>query len=400
MPRKSQARLMFTSRWIRWAICRQLCQWAPSLGRALNFPLHASFAGGFADQVLEDETQELAFAAEDLDRAKAVLLPAMANDCGDTSTFPSGRSELRSLLFRIDHCIVSGHTMMVLDRTGGTVLALGSGPANWNEAKPKLLKRRAAPDGAFFTLTCNGHFYHFFANDVVPLLYYLRRHGPDIGLLHIVTRPDFPPFVQDTLRAICAAHDNVRILELDRTERLVDVPALWLSRYADTREWMPVTRAQADELGVMLAAYHQLPDAGEPDRLLFVSRGSTRLRRLENEAELMAELMEFGFEFFVPKADDHKAQIETFRSARIVVAVHGAALTNLLFCRPGTLVVELFPANHVKSTYCWLANRLGLRYRAVTGLSGDYLQGFPIKVRDVLAEVEAELENHDSASIP
>ena len=296
MPRKSQARLMFTSRWIRWALCRKLCQWWPSLGHTLNFPLQAAFAGGFADAVLEDETQELAFAADDLEQAKAVLMSAAANDCGDVSTYASGSSTLRSFLFRIDHCIVSGHTMTVLDRTGGTVLALGTGSANWNEAKPTLLKRRAAPEGSFFTLTGNGHFYHFFANDVIPLLYFLRR--------------------------------------------------------------------------------------------------------LDNEAELVAELIELGFEFFVPKAEDHRAQIEAFRSARIVVAVHGAALTNLLFCQPGTLVVELFPSNHVKSTYCWLALRLGLRYRAVTGFWGDYLQGFPVKVGDVLALVEAELEDHDHTSLP
>ena len=400
MPRKSQARLMFTSRWIRWAICRKLCQWWPSLGHTLNFPLQAAFAGGFAEAVLEDETQELAFAADDLEQAKAVLMSAAANDCGDVSTYASGSSTLRSFLFRIDHCIVSGHTMTVLDRTGGTVLALGTGSANWNEAKPTLLKRRAAPEGSFFTLTGNGHFYHFFANDVIPLLYFLRRHGPDIGPLHIVTRPDFPPFVRDTLRALCAAHANLHILELDRTERLVDVSALWLSRFAQTREWMPVTRAEANELGALLIAYHQIPAAGDADRLLFVSRGSTRLRRLDNEAELVAELIELGFEFFVPKAEDHRAQIEAFRSARIVVAVHGAALTNLLFCQPGTLVVELFPSNHVKSTYCWLAMRLGLRYRAVTGFWGDYLQGFPVKVGDVLALVEAELEDHDHTSLP
>jgi hypothetical protein len=44
--------------------------------------------------------------------------------------------------------------------------------------------------------------------------------------------------------------------------------------------------------------------------------------------------------------------------------------------------------------------RLGLRYRAVIGFSGDYLQAFSIKIPLVIAEVEAELASEDSASRP
>ena len=391
---------MLTSRWIRWALCRKLSQWMPSLGRAFNFPLKTSFAGDFATAILEDEEQELAFEPDGLEEARSILLPAMANDAGDTSAYLTGRTRLRSMFFRVDHCVVAGHTMMVMDQSGASVMKPWGGDSNWNEAKPTLLRRLQAPSGTFYTLTCNGHFFHFFANDVIPLLYFLRRYGTEIDQLHIITKSGFPPFIQQTLSAICSAYKNVTIFEIAKTQRLVDVSALWLSREPAAREWMPVTRDEADELGLLLGAHHQLPVATAPEQLLFVSRGNTRLRRLVNEAELMAALLDFDFEFFVPKSNDHGSQIEAFRSARIVVAVHGAALTNLLFCQPGALVIELFPSNHIKSTYCWLAMRLGLRYRAVIGFSGDYLQAFSIKIPLVIEEVEAELENNDSATGP
>jgi hypothetical protein len=391
---------MLTSRWIRSGLWRKLSQWIPSLGRAFNFPVKTSFAGDFATAVLEDEEQEMAFEADGLEEALSILQPAMANDAGDTSAYPSGRTTLRSTLFRMDHCVVTGHTMMVLDRSGASVMKPWRGDSNWNEAKPTLLRRLQAPSGTFYTLTCNGHFFHFFANDIIPLLYFLRRYGDEIGQLHIVTKAGFPPFIQQTLSAICSAYKNVTIFEIDKTERLIDVSALWLSREPCAREWMPVTRSEADELGRLLSEHHKLPVATAPEQLLFVSRGATPLRRLVNEAELMADLLDFDFEFFLPKSDDHASQIEAFRSARIVVAVHGAALTNLLFCQPGALVIELFPSNHIKSTYCWLAMRLGLRYRAVIGFSGDHLQAFSIKIPLVIAEVEAELKINDVATGP
>ena len=400
MPRKSHLRLMFTSRWIRWALFRQICKWIPALGRGLNFPLKTSFVGDFAQSVIEDEVQELAFAPEDLETAQRILLPAMINDAGETSTYPTGRTPLRSVLYRVDHCIVTGNTMMVIDESGSSVLKLWPGDANWNEAKPAILKRRKAPPGPFYTVTSNCHFYHFFDSDVIPLLYFLRKYGAEIGPMTIVTKSSYPPYVDHTLRAICSTYQNIDILEIDRTERLMDVSALWLARYPHSLEWMPVTRDEANDLGQLLSAYYQLPPSAAPDRLLFVSRGDARLRRLVNEAELMAELLDYDFEFFLPKSNDHKSQIEAFRSARIIISVHGAGLTNLLFCQPGALVIELFASNHIKSTYCWLATRLGLRYRAVVGFSGDYMQAFSVKIPLVIAEVEAELENNDRTAIP
>ena len=95
----------------------------------------------------------------------------------------------------------------------------------------------------------------------------------------------------------------------------------------------------------------------------------------------MAALDAAGFETFEPASGNHREQVETFRNADVVVAVHGAALTNLMFCRPGTLVVELFAEDHVKSTYLWLAHRLGLRHVAVVGTPGDLNQGFPLFLR-------------------
>jgi len=287
----------------------------------------------------------------------------------------------------------------VLERSGACILALADAQADQAEIKPSVLKTREAPDGSFYTLTCEGDLFQFFANDILPLLYFLDRHEPQIGALHIVVNSNFPPFVWQTLDAISARYENVKVLSLPNNERLVDVTALWCSRAADAKDWTPTTRGEADVLVQLLSSHHQLPEVTTPKRLLFVSRGDASLRRLKNEAELISELLDFEFEFFVPKSDDHRSQIEAFRSARIIVAVHGAGLINLLFCQPGALVIELFPANQIKSTYCWLALRLGLRYRAVVGFSGDEDLAFSIKVPLVIAEVEAELGVHDQSTV-
>ena len=390
-PRRSQSPVEILLNRAQRVLRRKIFEWIPPLGRALNVPLGAAFAGDFADQVLEDRIELLALSPEDLEPAMAVLRPAMRNDAGDVSTYPQGHSRLRSLLVRINQCTVTGHTMMVLDKSRARVLTRETGPVDWEKAQPARLKPRPAPAGACYTLTCQGDFALFFRQDILPLLHFLRKYGPQIGPLHIVTRLDFPGFVMETLRAICAAFPDVEILELSGTERLENVTALWLSRTPDARDWAPVTREEADALAALLRAHYRLPPPGEAEGLLFVSRGDAKLGALANEAEVLAELMDYGFDFLAPRAEDHKSTIEGFQSARIVVAAHGEGLVNLLFCQPGALVIELFASDRIKSDYCWLALRLGLRYRMVRGFQGDALQAFPVKAHEVMAQVATEL---------
>jgi len=201
-PRRSQSPVEILLNWAQQVLRRKLFEWIPALGRALNVPLSAAFAGDFADRTLEDQIELVALSPDDLDPAMTVLRPAMRNDAGDVSTYPQGASRLRSLLLRIDHCTVTGHTMMVLDRSRARVLTRETGPVDWEKAQPLRLKPRLAPPGVCYTLTCQGDFALFFRQDVLPLLHFLEKYAPQIGPLHIVTRPDFPGFVMETLRAI------------------------------------------------------------------------------------------------------------------------------------------------------------------------------------------------------
>jgi capsular polysaccharide biosynthesis protein len=56
--------------------------------------------------------------------------------------------------------------------------------------------------------------------------------------------------------------------------------------------------------------------------------------------------------------------VALFHGADVVVAATGAAMANILFCRPGTKVVELQPANFTAAWSRDLALFSGLDWRA------------------------------------
>jgi capsular polysaccharide biosynthesis protein len=60
-------------------------------------------------------------------------------------------------------------------------------------------------------------------------------------------------------------------------------------------------------------------------------------------------------------------QVGLFASASVIVAIHGAGLANLVFSRPGTKVIELFPPSHVIDCYSKLAACLGIAHYQVVG---------------------------------
>ncbi|MCW5738086.1 MAG: glycosyltransferase family 61 protein [Enhydrobacter sp.] len=103
--------------------------------------------------------------------------------------------------------------------------------------------------------------------------------------------------------------------------------------------------------------------------LVYVSRNDSSMRRVLNEeTEIVPVLRDLGFDIVRPGEMSLVEQIERFRRARVIVAPHGAALTNLLFCRPGLALVEIFPRGGVHgSMFLRMASHLGFDYHFVVG---------------------------------
>ena len=111
-------------------------------------------------------------------------------------------------------------------------------------------------------------------------------------------------------------------------------------------------------------------DVRAPERLVYITRGaSKRNRAVLNEGEVVAALESRGFEPVNPGKLSIDDEIRTFAEAAVVVSAHGAALTNVLFMNPGSLVIELFPSSHVMPCYWKLTGTVpGVDYRYLCGL--------------------------------
>lgn len=102
-------------------------------------------------------------------------------------------------------------------------------------------------------------------------------------------------------------------------------------------------------------------------RRVYISRAAARYRRIRNEADVMAALGRYGFETLSFESLDFRSQVAAMADVGIVVAPHGAGLTNILWCPPGAAIVEIFSPNYVNGCYWQMAGHLGIDYWYLLG---------------------------------
>ena len=98
-------------------------------------------------------------------------------------------------------------------------------------------------------------------------------------------------------------------------------------------------------------------------RRIYIARGdAAKSRKVSNESELIKVLSSQGFEILYLTKVSVKDQVKIFNEAELVVAVHGGGLSNLVYCEPGTTVLEIFPDQYVRHYYYDICVKRNIEY--------------------------------------
>jgi len=107
-----------------------------------------------------------------------------------------------------------------------------------------------------------------------------------------------------------------------------------------------------------------------PRRRIYLSRKDCAYRRIQNEDAVAKLMLDNGFEILEPSTISVEDQAQTFATATAIVSAHGSALTNLIFCRAGTRVVEIFPNQYFDASFWTMASAKQCWYAATTADGG------------------------------
>jgi capsular polysaccharide biosynthesis protein len=228
------------------------------------------------------------------------------------------------------------------------------------------------------------NYYHWMTHGVATLQAIMERHpGGDIGLV----LPELLPWQRELIAAMGA-------------ESLPSITTASGRQYHFSRlEYYDTVRGSADYAMSRLRrdAYARLQSGMRPARTgetkLYIDRTRSPNRQLQNESSLIAALNQLGF--VAVRLEEHSflSQRDLFRSARMVVGLHGAGLSNIAFCQPGTIVYELVAENYRNPCFLAMAMNLDLEYWAdafpTGGTLNDYLGPWstPIDISRVVRRI-------------
>lgn len=234
----------------------------------------------------------------------------------------------------------------------------------------------------------DGNYFHWFRHSL-PAIEMFR--GERLGLLV----PELTPMQRQTLEGMMAP-DRLVPLRRDRQYAIRDM--IWTDVVAGRADFAVSATARAAFRRLSDMALPAAAVASTSPSRLYIDRRAAAGRRIPNEDALVDALAQQGFSIVRLERLSVADQVALFRSAQIVVGQHGAGLTNIAFCQPGTIVYELVPDHYRNPCFLALAVQGELAYWAdtfPTGLSAaehaaPWVTG--IDVAHVLARIE-ELES-------
>lgn len=231
------------------------------------------------------------------------------------------------------------------------------------------------PEAAFAIPFAATNYYHFIT-DVLPRVVVLATHRVPILV------PELPEKHVSLLRL---AAPNTSIREMPRlpavhgprlrVHKLLTLSFARVLASRPTHALTPPPLLQAARSAVL----NRLPPPESSSVVVYASRKNATLRQFANESLLLQLLP--GAVHFDGTQRDILSAVAIFRSASVVVGVHGAALANSLWCQPTALLIELGFDNAAARHYEHLAAAVGISYKRVLLAPDERTFAAPVVVR-------------------
>jgi capsular polysaccharide biosynthesis protein len=266
------------------------------------------------------------------------------------------------------------------------------GVTDWREHPLYLhptLGRIKQIDGTVASLTTRGcaiNYYHFLY-DSIARLGVLETTGPDVAV--------------DAYVVPHATRYQRQLLELAGIDGSLIQPERGLTVVAD-RLLVPsnpnwALQAPPDSVAWLRERLRPSRSSGSPRRLYLTRGAAPHSRRYCEEDELMPELERRGFLRLDPGTLSVQEQIDTFAEAEVIVAPHGAGLTNVTFSPPDVRVLEMFASTYVHLGLWSICEALGAQYRYLVaegpnGANSGVHDDITIPAKQVIAVVDELLD--------
>lgn len=310
-----------------------------------------------------------------LDQARVLFLP---NRVSQNAGFPGHRA---AVFNRHARRVSYPHTPNILGRK---LRAAAHGQSYTRGHPPKHLRGRVALLGNATSDTSN--YYHFLIDSIGDFLFLQQTLPTELQPDRLLLSHAAQPWQYEILDLLGIERD--RIIGFHEHRQIVAEELLVPVRdKGGTR----LTPGLCDRIRDAMPPPSDLPHFG---RALYITRSDSPRRPVQNEAAVRELVQQHGFEVHALSGMPVAEQIGRFAAADIVVATHGAGLTNLIWCEPGTTVIELLPNRHRVPCFQRICQERGLNYQLLPCPQPGTERGLTAAMDVPLPALAAALQRH------
>ncbi|MCS7146826.1 MAG: glycosyltransferase 61 family protein [Geminocystis sp.] len=208
-------------------------------------------------------------------------------------------------------------------------------------------------------LVSDNYFHWLF--DILPRFHLVELAGIEWHEVDYILIDNQTPFQKETISLLNIPQEKILLPSLPLC---LQAEELIIPSFPGSVAWMPAWSCQWLREKILGCHGEKTVTLG---RRLYISRGRSRNRRLINEKEVREYLENKGFETVYLETLSVKKQAELLSEAEIVVSTHGSGLSNIVFCKPHTKVIEVFSPNYVYPCYWLVSNLVNLDYHYLLG---------------------------------
>lgn len=217
--------------------------------------------------------------------------------------------------------------------------------------------------------------YHWFL-DCLPRLYTLLQQVRKP--VNLVIPENIPPFQLETLRFVLNQNPLFTLVKIKTNEKW-QVEEFLLPSFISNHYSGYLPPPVSNLIRRQVWQGYQVGQVAGTRSRLYISRAKATKRRLVNESQVADLLRTFHFQVVYAEDLSYRDQVALFYDAEIVVGVHGAGLTNILFGQQLTLV-ELHPEDMVRSHYFMICKALNFPYHYLIGDKATSRQDFGVDI--------------------
>ena len=128
-------------------------------------------------------------------------------------------------------------------------------------------------------------------------------------------------------------------------------------------------------------------DSTASSEKIFVTRNAKWGRTIQNLQEIESIAESFDFKIINCDLLSLHQQINCFRRAKLCIGIHGAGLTNIIYCKKILALLEIMPSSRISPVYYLMAKHYGYSYDCLLGQGQDEHKNFVIESRDFLQKI-------------